>query len=179
MLERPDICTPSHPTLGHIDVYARSFDCRGGLASTSSSFCASGEVVLAQHLFHFAHELGWKERFVSGLPHTSSVETSDGSLLRQFQQGSTDAASRLYGRYVERLRALASAHTPGQLSGRLDADDIVQSVFRTFLRRAREGHYEVPSGEDLWGLLLVITLNKIRSCSDFHQAAKRDVRLVS
>ena len=52
----------------------------------------------------------------------------------------------------------------------------MQSVFRIFLQRAQHGYYEVPSGEDLWGLLLVITLNKIRSLNEYHQAAKRDVR---
>jgi len=34
----------------------------------------------------------------------------------------------------------------------------------------------VPPGEDLWKLLLVIALNKIRARGTFHRAAKRDVR---
>jgi RNA polymerase sigma-70 factor (ECF subfamily) len=34
----------------------------------------------------------------------------------------------------------------------------------------------VPDGEDLWGLLLVISLNKVRTQDVFHNAAKRDVR---
>jgi RNA polymerase sigma factor (sigma-70 family) len=34
----------------------------------------------------------------------------------------------------------------------------------------------VPDGNDLWNLLLVITLNKIRAKAIFHQARKRDVR---
>lgn len=110
------------------------------------------------------------------LPDRPSTTISDSSLLRQLQRGNSEAARHLYERYVRRLRALALSRTPDNLAGRLDADDIVQSVFRTFLQRARHGHYNVPTGEDLWGLLLVITLNKIRSLHDFHQAAKRDVR---
>jgi len=96
--------------------------------------------------------------------------------VQQLQEGSPEAARQLYERYAQRLRALAWARTPVKLSRRIEADDIVQSVFRIFLQRARNGHYEVPSGEDLWGLLLVITLNKIRSLNDYHLAAKRDVR---
>src|SRR5262249_42208020 len=62
------------------------------------------------------------------------------------------------------------------LSRRVDADDIVQSVFRRFFQAARQGNYDAPAGEDLWGLLLVITLNKIRSEKSYQRAAKRDVR---
>ena len=40
-----------------------------------------------------------------------------------------------------------------------------------------QGDYDVPPGEELWGLLLVIALNKIRTEETFHRAAKRDVRL--
>lgn len=105
--------------------------------------------------------------------------TSDRSLLRRFQGGSDDAATALYERYADRLRRLAEARCPPNLARRLDADDIVQSVFRTFFRGARNGCYDVPDGEDLWNLLLVMALNKIRAQGTFHRAAKRDVRLTS
>ena len=62
------------------------------------------------------------------------------------------------------------------LAPRLDPDDIVQSVFRTFFRRVARGQYDVPEGEDLWKLFMVIALHKIRSAAAFHRAAKRDVR---
>jgi DNA-directed RNA polymerase specialized sigma24 family protein len=48
-------------------------------------------------------------------------------------------------------------------------------VFRTFFRRAAEGHYAIPDGEELWKLFLVIALNKVRELGEFHRAAKRDV----
>jgi RNA polymerase sigma-70 factor (ECF subfamily) len=62
------------------------------------------------------------------------------------------------------------------LARRVDPEDIVQSVFRTFFRRAAQGHYDVPLGEELWKLLLVIALNKVRAAGEFHRAARRDVR---
>src|SRR5215213_8947749 len=101
---------------------------------------------------------------------------SDRSLLRRLRGGSEDAATQLYRRYAHRLRALARANTSAHLARRVDAEDIVQSVFRIFFAAATRGLYDVPAGEDLWKLLLVIALNKIRAEGVFHQAAKRDVR---
>ena len=64
----------------------------------------------------------------------------------------------------------------GRGLGRYDAEEIVQSVFRTFFRRAAQGHYSVPAGEEIWKLLLVIALNKVRTAGAYHRAAKRDMR---
>ena len=77
----------------------------------------------------------------------SASEPSDGSLLRRLRKGEQDAATRLYLRYARRLHGLATAQTGQDLKSRVDPEDIVQSVFRTFFRRAQEGHYEVPDGE--------------------------------
>jgi RNA polymerase sigma-70 factor (ECF subfamily) len=105
-----------------------------------------------------------------------TVEVSDRSLLRRFRGGDQDAATQIYLRYAHRLRALAQANCSRDLAQRLDADDIVQSVFRSFFRGASGGLYDVPAGEELWKLLLVIALNKIRAQGAFHRAAKRDIR---
>src|SRR5438132_11649012 len=106
-------------------------------------------------------------------------ESSDRTLVHQFQEGSQAAATELYLRYANRVRALAQARCSTELAARLDADDIVQSVFRCFFQAARRGYYDVPAGEELWGILLVIALNKIRDARAFHTAAKRDVRLTA
>jgi len=111
-------------------------------------------------------------------PHDGKIPSrvSDGSLIRRLRDGSEDAATQLYTRYAKRLRALAKTKTSGQLARRVDAEDIVQSVFRIFFAGAKGGLYDIPDGDDLWKLLLVIALNKIRGASDFHNAAKRDIR---
>jgi RNA polymerase sigma-70 factor (ECF subfamily) len=101
---------------------------------------------------------------------------SDRSLLRRLQAGSDDAATQIYRRYAKRLRGLARANTTGSLARRVDTEDIVQSVFRVFFAGAKKGLYHVPDGEDLWKLLLIIALNKIRAEGVYHHAAKRDVR---
>jgi RNA polymerase sigma-70 factor (ECF subfamily) len=103
-------------------------------------------------------------------------EASDATLLERFCAGDGDAATQLYRRYAQPLRAVVLARFSPQLAPRLDVDDVLQSVFRSFFRTAATGVYRVPAGEDLWRLLLTIALNKVRAQGVFHQAAKRDVR---
>jgi RNA polymerase sigma-70 factor (ECF subfamily) len=100
---------------------------------------------------------------------------TDHSLLRRLRAGNDSAATQLYLRYAQRLHNLAQARCMGDLARCVDAEDIVQSVFGSFFRAVRKGYY----GEELWKLLLVIALNKIRAKGKFHHAAKRDVRLTS
>ncbi|MBA4065198.1 MAG: sigma-70 family RNA polymerase sigma factor [Isosphaera sp.] len=103
-------------------------------------------------------------------------DATDRSLLRRVRAGEEDAATALYLRYADHLRALAARQSSAALATRLDPDDIVQSVFRTFFRRVGDNQYDVPAGDDLWRLFLVIALNKIRNAAAHHRAAKRDVR---
>ena len=100
--------------------------------------------------------------------------STDRSLLRRFREGEQDAASQLYLRYAARLQALAVSQTSTMLASRFDPEDVVQSVFRTFFRRASKDLYDVPPGEELWQLLLVLALNKIRKLCRHHRAQKRD-----
>jgi RNA polymerase sigma-70 factor, ECF subfamily len=104
-------------------------------------------------------------------------EASDKSLCRHVRAGCQEAAAALYARYEKRLRDVARQRHARELSPRLDPDDIVQSVFRSFFDAARRGFYSAPTGEELWKILVVITLNKVRRQISHHRAAKRDVRL--
>jgi RNA polymerase sigma-70 factor (ECF subfamily) len=103
------------------------------------------------------------------------AEILDEQLLQRLQGGDCEAATALYLRYADKLLGVARRHTPTDLRSRFDPDDVVQSVFRTFFRRASQGAYSVPEGDDLWKLFLVIALNKIRRLGEFHRSQKRDV----
>jgi RNA polymerase sigma-70 factor (ECF subfamily) len=100
---------------------------------------------------------------------------SDKSLLQMFQTGSEDAASELYGRYAERLDFLASRGLGSDMRSLVGSEDVVQSIFRTFFRRAAAGDYEVPEDSELWNLLVTISLNKIRAIGLHYRRQKRDV----
>jgi RNA polymerase sigma-70 factor (ECF subfamily) len=68
-----------------------------------------------------------------------ALNGSDGSLIRRFRLGEDDAATQLYKRYAERLHRLAQRNTALDLTRRFDAEDVVQSVFRTFYTTSRTG----------------------------------------
>jgi RNA polymerase sigma-70 factor (ECF subfamily) len=102
-------------------------------------------------------------------------QRSDHELLERFRNGDEQAATALYVRYAPRLLALAASRCSPDLARRLDSEDIVQSVFGRFFRRARSGDYDVPVGQELWKLLLVIAMNRIRAAEAHHRAVKRDV----
>ncbi len=104
---------------------------------------------------------------------------SDRTLLRHFRSGDEFAADELYERYAARLHALAKRQLARETSGRLDSEDVTQSVFRTLFRRLQDGQYDVPAGESMWRLLTTIALNKVRSLGAHHRAAKRDIRRTS
>jgi RNA polymerase sigma-70 factor (ECF subfamily) len=104
---------------------------------------------------------------------------TDGALLQQFQDGDESAATTLFDRYVHRVHSLAESRCGRTYDARFDADDIVQTVFRSFFQGARQETYQAPEDGELWGLLLVLTLNKVRSYVDHHRAAKRNVHRTS
>lgn len=106
-------------------------------------------------------------------PEPPAADLSDAALLGRYRRGEDDAATELDLRYAGRPQAAQAAP---DLQRRIDPDDIVQSVFRTFFRRAAAGQYEVPAGEELWKLFLVIGPNKVRAVAAHHRAARRDVR---
>jgi RNA polymerase sigma-70 factor (ECF subfamily) len=104
----------------------------------------------------------------------SAVALSDRSLLRRFRGGDNEAATRLYMRYAHRLWTLASTQLARDVAARLNAGDVVEFVFRSFFKDAKAGLYDLPDGDELWKLLLVIALRKIRAGGAYHPVAKRD-----
>ena len=101
---------------------------------------------------------------------------TDSSLMRGIRSGNERAAEELFERYAQRLKALANRQMAREISGRIDPEDVTQSIFRTLFRRLQAGQYSVPQGDSIWRLMVTIALNKIRSVGAFHRAAKRDIR---
>jgi RNA polymerase sigma-70 factor (ECF subfamily) len=103
-------------------------------------------------------------------------ETSRNLMLR-VQAGDQQAAGELFRRYADRLTALARSRLSVQLAARVDPEDVVQSVYRSFFSGARQGDYQLERGGDLWRLLVAITLHKVQNQVIHHTAAKRSVRV--
>jgi RNA polymerase sigma-70 factor, ECF subfamily len=101
----------------------------------------------------------------------------DKNLVHLFRQGNQDAARQIVDRYLDRLLTLARRRISQRLSSRVDPEDIVQSVFRTFFVRLKEGQFVFDDQDDLCKLLMRITLHKTLRQVAFHKAAKRDPNL--
>ena len=98
-------------------------------------------------------------------------------LIEMWRQGDEDAARQIVDRYIGQLLALARRHLSQRLAGRVDPEDVVQSVFRTFFVRVKEGQFVFAEQDDLCKLLVRITLHKTLRQVAFHKAAKRDPSL--
>jgi RNA polymerase sigma-70 factor (ECF subfamily) len=96
------------------------------------------------------------------------------ALLKLWRAGDQEAARQLFDRYVTQLVALARRRISQRLASRVDAEDIVQSVFRTFFHRAREGQFQIEDPDDLCKLLARITVHKTLRQVAYHKRAKRD-----
>jgi RNA polymerase sigma-70 factor (ECF subfamily) len=95
-------------------------------------------------------------------------------LVRRLRAGDARAAEELFVRYARRLTHLAEQHLSRRLAGRLDGEDVVQSVFRTFFRRSARGEFQIDSSAQLWRLLVRITLRKASALARHHTAGPRD-----
>src|SRR3954451_5154153 len=96
-------------------------------------------------------------------------------LLKGVQNGDAAAVAQLFDRYAQRLARLAEQHLSRKMAGRLDGEDVVQSVFRTFFRRSAQGEFQIDSSAQIWRLLVKITLLKARAKGRHHTAGVRDV----
>ena len=96
-------------------------------------------------------------------------------LVECFRQGDERAAEALFERYFSRLTALVRARLSTRLQSRLDADDVVQSTYRSFFVRASAGQFELDASGDLWRLLARMALHKLSHQVGRHTAEKRMV----
>jgi len=97
-------------------------------------------------------------------------------LLARVQAGDELAAEELFQRFAERLIGVAGARLSARMARRVDAEDVVQSAYRSFFTKARDGRYSVQRSGDLWRLLVGITLHKLHHQIERHSAGKRAVK---
>ena len=99
------------------------------------------------------------------------------ALFNRYREGDDQAATELYGCYVERLIALARTRLSRKMGRRVGPDDIVQSVFRSFFTKARDGQFVFAESEDLWRLLSNITVTKVLRQVQRNRRGKRSIDL--
>jgi DNA-directed RNA polymerase specialized sigma24 family protein len=109
-------------------------------------------------------------------PFDRSLSLHSLNLLQRWRDGDEQAADELFEAYIDGLLAYVRRRMSPALARRLDPEDVVQSVYRSFFSRARDGQYIIERSGDLWRLLLGISFNKLQSQVEHHTAGKRSFR---
>jgi RNA polymerase sigma factor (sigma-70 family) len=86
------------------------------------------------------------------------------------------AARLVWRRYFEALLLLARSHLSSRIRRREDEEDVLQSMYKSFCRRQRRGDFDLANRDQLWNLLVQITLRKARNTAARHHQGSRDVR---
>jgi RNA polymerase sigma-70 factor (ECF subfamily) len=98
------------------------------------------------------------------------------TLMDRLHAGDDAAAAEVFDRFAGRLAALAHSRLADRLRDKVDPEDVLQSVFRSFFTRYRAGQFRLENWESLWGLLTVIVLRKCGNQAAYFRAARRDVK---
>jgi RNA polymerase sigma factor (sigma-70 family) len=97
------------------------------------------------------------------------------TMLRGLVDGDERAYAEFWNAYGNRLNAVARRRLPAGLQRRVEPEDVVQSVCRTFFRRVTQGKLRLSDSESLWRLLCAITLAKTRMQIRFHLQQRRNL----
>jgi RNA polymerase sigma-70 factor (ECF subfamily) len=87
-----------------------------------------------------------------------------------------DAAGReVFERFAHRLIALARLNLDARLRNKVDPEDVVQSVYKSFFVRYSDLRLDGEENGGLWALLTLITLRKCADRARYYGAERRNV----
>jgi RNA polymerase sigma-70 factor (ECF subfamily) len=105
-----------------------------------------------------------------------SGDPSFDDLTARLREGDQEAARQVFRRFAGRLIALAHERLDRLVRTKVDPEDVMQSAFKSFFLRYAAGQFDLGDWDDLWSLLVVITLRKCgREVKRFH-GPHHDVR---
>jgi RNA polymerase sigma-70 factor (ECF subfamily) len=108
----------------------------------------------------------------SAMPGSDSFDR----LMARLSAGDDEAARLVFQRFAARLVALARSRLDRRLQAKVDPEDVLQSVYKSFFLRHARGKFEFESWDSLWGLLTLITVRKCNRLAEHFHAGTRDVR---
>ncbi len=97
-------------------------------------------------------------------------------IIERLERGDEQAANEIFSRFSHRLIALTRTRLDTAILNKVDPEDVVQSVFRSFFTRQAEGQFEFANWDSMWGLLAKLTLRKCGRRTENLLAACRDIR---
>jgi hypothetical protein len=104
-----------------------------------------------------------------------SPDDSFADVMARLRAADPDAAAHVLGRFTHRLIEMAQVNLDSRVRQKVDREDILQSVYKSFFLRHARGQLSFGGWDGLWALLALITARKCgRWARQFH-SAKRDV----
>jgi len=91
------------------------------------------------------------------------------------QSVANQAAAQIWSRYSEALLRQAILTMSLKLRRRVDGDDVIQDVFKSFFLRHAGGQFELNDRDELWGLLAAMTRKKVLKQVTRHTAGRRSI----
>jgi len=98
------------------------------------------------------------------------------ALMGRLRAGEEEAAAQLFQRYAGRLIGLAHSRLDRLVRQKVDPEDVMQSVFKSFFCRHRAGNWDLADWNGLWSLLAQMTIRKCGRRAVHYRGARRDVR---
>jgi RNA polymerase sigma factor (sigma-70 family) len=86
------------------------------------------------------------------------------------------AAKLVWQRYFHELLLMARSHLSARIRRREDEEDVLQSMYQSFCTRQKRGDFDLTSRDQLWMLLVQITLRKASNTANRHRQGRRDVQ---
>jgi RNA polymerase sigma-70 factor (ECF subfamily) len=105
-----------------------------------------------------------------------AASSSFTNIMARLRAGDETAAQEVFRRFVGQLVRLAHRQFDPVLRCKVDPEDVVQSAYKSFFLRYREGKLQVKDWNNLWGLLTLITLRKCLDRVAYHRADCRDAQ---
>lgn len=102
------------------------------------------------------------------------TDSTESQWLRNVVERRDGFESEAVDRFARRLMLFADQRLPTPLKRRVDADDVVQSVFRSFFTRHRQGQFDFAESDDVWRLLAAMTYRKLMRTIRHHRRQQRD-----
>jgi DNA-directed RNA polymerase specialized sigma24 family protein len=87
-----------------------------------------------------------------------------------------EAALQIWEHYATRLVVLVRRNLDARIRQRTGESDVLQSMYRAFCATRRDDERSLRTRDDLWRLLVHITMCKVRNTAKYHKAARRDYR---
>ena len=97
------------------------------------------------------------------------------TVIEGLRAGDDLAARQLVRRFTGQLIVLARRRLDSALTYKVDPEDLVQSVYKSFFKRLEAGQCEFDTWDSLWGYLALLTVRKCLDRAEYYRAARRSL----